>query len=60
MPAWLGTIAAWNPLSATAGATRALFGNPGATGPAWPAVVWPLALLIVFAPLAVRRYRRLT
>jgi ABC transporter DrrB family efflux protein len=60
MPAWLGTIAAWNPLSATAGATRGLFGNPGSTGPVWPAIVWPLAFLIVFVPLAVRRYRRLT
>jgi len=60
MPAWLGTIAAWNPLSATAGATRELFGNPGWTGPVWPAVVWPLVLLAVFGPLAVRRYRRLT
>jgi ABC-2 type transport system permease protein len=60
MPAWLGTIAAWNPLSATAGATRELFGNPGWTGPAWPALVWPLVLLAVFGPLAVRRYRRLT
>jgi len=58
MPAWLGTIAAWNPLSATAGATRELFGNPGRTGPVWPAVVWPLALLAVFTSLAVRRYRR--
>jgi len=30
------------------------------TGPAWPAIVWPLVLLAVFAPPAVRRYRRLT
>ncbi|MFF5291101.1 ABC transporter permease [Paractinoplanes globisporus] len=60
MPGWLGTIARWNPLSATADATRQLFGNPGETGPAWPAIVWPLVLLIVFVPLAVRRYRRLT
>jgi len=60
MPAWLGTIARWNPLSATAGATRELFGNPGVSGPAWPAIVWPLVLLAVFAPLAVRRYRRLS
>jgi len=60
MPGWLGTIAEWNPLSATADATRQLFGNPGSDGPIWPAVVWPLVLLAVFAPLAIRRYRRLT
>jgi len=60
MPGWLGTIAEWNPLSATATATRQLFGNPGFEGPAWPAVVWPIVLLAVFVPLAARRYRRLT
>ena len=60
MPGWLGTIAEWNPLSATADATRLLFGNPGGEGPIWPAIVWPLVLLAVFAPLAIRRYRRLT
>ncbi|GAA2630049.1 ABC transporter permease [Paractinoplanes durhamensis] len=60
MPGWLGTIAEWNPLSATAAATRELFGNPGEGGSWWPAVIWPLALLTVFMPLAVRRYRRLT
>ncbi|NMO55466.1 ABC transporter permease [Actinoplanes sp. TBRC 11911] len=60
MPGWLGAIADGNPLSATAGATRALFGNPGADQPVWLAVAWPLALLAVFVPLAVHRYRRLT
>lgn len=29
MPGWLGTIAEWNPLTATVSATRELFGNPG-------------------------------
>ncbi|HMO12366.1 MAG TPA: ABC transporter permease, partial [Actinotalea sp.] len=28
MPSWLGAIAAWNPVSATATAVRDLFGNP--------------------------------
>ncbi|MFF0254159.1 ABC transporter permease [Micromonospora zamorensis] len=37
MPAWLGAVAAWNPLSATVGATRELFGNPGWGGDSWPA-----------------------
>jgi len=68
MPGWLGTIAEWNPLSATIGATRELFGNPGAaTGGGWPAqhaqllaVLWPLVLVAVFLPLAARRYRAMS
>jgi ABC transporter DrrB family efflux protein len=61
MPGWLGTLAAWNPLSATAAAVRELFGNPGAT-PGWigMAVVWPLVLVAVFFPLSVRAFRRLS
>jgi len=67
MPSWLGTIAEWNPLSATVAATRELFGNPGFGGDSWiaqnsllMAIVWPVALTVIFAPLAVRRYRRLS
>jgi ABC-type polysaccharide/polyol phosphate export permease len=67
MPAWLGAIAAWNPLSATVTATRALFANPGAAGGGWAAehalalaVVWPVVIVALFAPLAVARYRRLS
>ncbi|MGC4875883.1 ABC transporter permease [Micromonospora sp. DT43] len=66
MPAWLGAVAAWNPLSATVGAARELFGNPGWTGESWAAqhypwlaVVWPIVLVGIFLPLSVTRYRRL-
>ncbi len=66
MPAWLGAVAAWNPLSATATAARELFGNPtGMTGgvPAdhavWLAVGWPLLIAAIFIPLSARAYRRL-
>ena len=66
MPAWLGAIASVNPLSATASATRELFGNPGwddgsalAEHALALAVGWPVAISVVFAPLAVRAYRRL-
>lgn len=66
MPGWLGVIAAWNPVSATATAARELFGNPtGATG-GWlaenavlAASVWPLVITLVFLPLAAAAYRRL-
>jgi ABC-2 type transport system permease protein len=67
MPSWLGTIAEWNPLSATVTATRELFGNPGWGGDSFAAehavalaVAWPLLLLAVFFPLAVRRWQRLS
>jgi ABC-2 type transport system permease protein len=66
MPVWLGTLAEWNPLSATVTATRELFGNPGVGGESFVAthaqalaVLWPLVIVAVFLPLAVRRYRRL-
>ncbi|NGN64125.1 ABC transporter permease [Streptomyces sp. A7024] len=68
MPGWLGTIAEWNPMSATATAARDLFGNDlGATGGSWVvehavlmAAVWPVLLIAVFFPLAVRKYQRLS
>ncbi|MFF0373955.1 ABC transporter permease [Actinoplanes missouriensis] len=66
MPAWLGAIAAWNPLSATATAARQLFGNPtGVTGgvledgAVWLALAWPLVLVAIFVPLSARAYRKL-
>src|SRR5918996_910840 len=67
MPGWLGTIAEWNPMSATVTATRELFGNPGLGGEAWVtenslmmAIVWPIVICLIFAPLAVRRFRKLS
>ncbi len=66
MPGVVGTIAEWNPLSSTAAAVRELFGNPGWGGDSWVAqhaelmaVAWPLALVAVFVPLSVRRWRDL-
>jgi ABC-2 type transport system permease protein len=66
MPGWLGAVASWNPLSATASATRQLFGNPTgvtdgplADGAVWLAVGWPLLLIAVFLPLSARAYRKL-
>jgi ABC-2 type transport system permease protein len=66
MPAWLGAIATWNPLSATATAVRDLFGNPTWAAQNWAAdhsvllaLLWPAALTVLFLPLAYRRYRLL-
>jgi ABC transporter DrrB family efflux protein len=67
MPGWLQPIAIWNPMSALATACRELFGNPNpaAAVDAWPmqhpelaVVCWSVAMLLVFAPLAVRQFRR--
>lgn len=67
MPGWLGFLASWNPVSATATAIRELFGNPVVVGSSWPeqhaqllAVLWPVLITAVFLPLAVRRYQRLS
>ncbi|MBT2416040.1 ABC transporter permease [Streptomyces sp. ISL-12] len=61
MPGWLGTIVRYNPMSHTATAVRDLFGGPGGEpGHVRAAVLWPLALLAVFVPLAVRRFGRLS
>jgi ABC-2 type transport system permease protein len=61
MPGWLGTVVEWNPMSRTATAVRDLLGGPGGEqGHVWTAVLWPLGLLAVFFPLAVRRFARLS
>ena len=66
MPGWLQPVAEWNPMSSLAAACRQLFGNPNpaAAVHAWPAqhaelavVCWSVAMLAVFAPLAVHLYR---
>ncbi|MEU8222619.1 ABC transporter permease [Kribbella sp. NPDC048915] len=68
MPDWLGTIAQWNPLSATATASRNLFGNPDPSATAtWignhaelAAILGPLLLVAVFLPLSAHRFRTLS
>jgi ABC transporter DrrB family efflux protein len=64
LPAVLRPIADWNPISSLTAATRDLFGNPNPYGSGFPAdhalllsAVWITALIGVFAPLAVSRYR---
>jgi ABC-2 type transport system permease protein len=67
MPGWLQPVAEWNPMSALAAACRKLFGNPNPAAyvHAWPmqhpqlaVIAWSVGMLLVFAPLAVRKYRR--
>lgn len=67
LPSPLREIAEYNPLSALATAVRTLCHNPiGDLPAAWPlqhpvaaSLLWSVALIAVFAPLALRRYRRL-
>jgi ABC-2 type transport system permease protein len=68
LPGWLAAFAAFNPVSSLVLSARQLFGNPTGIQPDY----WPLqnpilytvlscaVLIAIFAPLAVRRYRRAT
>jgi ABC-2 type transport system permease protein len=67
MPGWLQPVADWNPMSALAASCRGLFGNPNPAAAigSWPmqhpelaVVCWAVAMLALFAPLAVHLYRR--
>ena len=68
MPPVLRTIAEWNPMSALTQAVRELFGNTNPMMPApevWPlqnpilaSLLWTALMLIVFVPLAIRRYQK--
>lgn len=68
LPGVLRHFAEWNPVSALTQAARELFGNIPPGTPAetsWPmrnsavyCLVWAVGLIVVFAPLATRLYRR--
>ena len=68
LPTPLRVFAEWNPVSAVTQAARELFGNiaPGTPEPgAWPlqnavlyTLIWVVAIIAIFAPLAIRRYTR--
>jgi ABC transporter DrrB family efflux protein len=68
LPAWLQKVADWNPISSIVLALRDLWGNAPAgaqRGGGFPAqhpipltILWIVAILVVFLPLSVSRYRR--
>ena len=69
MPAVFRVVADWNPLSAVTTAARYLWANPNPSAAirAWPmqhpveaALLWSIALLAIFIPLATRLYLRRT
>src|SRR6266702_1555808 len=58
MPGWLQGFAKHQPVSATVSAVRDLVLGTPATSDVLQALAWMAGILLVFAPLAVRRYRR--
>ena len=68
MPEWMQPIAEWNPISVVASAVRELCGNPNpfasdgfqSQHPVLLSWIYIVAIVAVFAPLAVRKYGRAT
>jgi oleandomycin transport system permease protein len=59
LPGWLQAWVKVNPVTDVTTAVRGLvLGGPVAT-PVWHSLAWAAAFTLVFAPLAVRRYRRI-
>jgi ABC transporter DrrB family efflux protein len=67
MPTWLRIVAEWNPVSALTAACRDLWGNGAGALPdaQWPmhhpiiaSIGWSIIFTAVFAPLALRAFRR--
>lgn len=58
MPSALQTFAEVNPFTITVNAMRSLFLGTPAGNDVWGAVLWSLGITLVFAALAVRKYKR--
>jgi ABC-2 type transport system permease protein/oleandomycin transport system permease protein len=59
MPGWLQAFAKINPVTVTTDTVRALSLGGGIIEPLWKSLAWIGGLLLLFLPLAVRRYRRI-
>ena len=61
MPDWLQVVAQVNPVTVTVDALRAMsLGFGEIWGNLWQTFAWAIGIIIVFASLAITRYRRLT
>ena len=67
MPSWLQGFATYRPFSVTVSACRSLMVGAASTGTGkstsfwvWQSLAWTVILLIVFVPLAIRKYRTRT
>jgi ABC transporter DrrB family efflux protein len=58
MPSWLQAFADVNPFTIVVNAVRALWLDAPAGDYVWGAFAWSAGIILIFAPLAVRAYRR--
>jgi len=59
MPSWLQAFAKVNPVSPMVDTIRALSLGTDVSSALWKILVWDAAIIVVFLPLALRRYRLL-
>jgi oleandomycin transport system permease protein len=61
LPGWLQAWVKVNPVTALTGALRGLtLGHAPIAVPVFHSLIWAAAIMVVFAPLAVRKYRRIS
>lgn len=58
MPGWLAAFVKVNPITKVVDATRGLMLGGAVAKPLWQSLVWIGAIIAVFAPFAISRYRR--
>ena len=59
MPSWLQIFAKINPVTSMVDTVRALFLGMGVWSSLWKILAWDAAIIALFAPFALRRYRSL-
>jgi ABC transporter DrrB family efflux protein len=59
MPGWLQAFAKVNPVTPMVDTVRALLLGTGVSSSLWKILVWDAAIILIFLPLALRRYKRL-
>ena len=60
MPGWLQAFASHQPVTAVINAVRVLTVGGPTAGKVVSAILWILAIIAVFAPLSIRRYRKVS
>jgi oleandomycin transport system permease protein len=58
MPGWLQPVVNWNPVSILSDASRGLLVGGPVAEPAMKSLVWAALIALIFAPLAVARFKR--
>jgi ABC transporter DrrB family efflux protein len=60
MPSWLQSFAEVNPITVVVDAIRHLWLGAPAGNSVWGALAWTAGFIVVFAPIAILRYRRVS